>query len=52
MLYQAYSRSSSLRRILSEKQWFYVLLAALAHDIYHPGTNNALEIKMKSQLAS
>lgn len=27
-------------------------MAALAHDINHPGTTNALEIKMKSQLAS
>jgi hypothetical protein len=28
-----------------------VFLAALAHDLGHPGTTNAFEIKKKSQLA-
>jgi len=37
--------------MISEKQWFYIFLAALAHDINHPGTNNAFEIKKRSHLA-
>lgn len=37
--------------MLSEKEWFYVFIAALAHDLKHPGTTNAFEIKAKSELA-
>lgn len=51
MLHQSYARSSALRKSLTEKQWFYVFMAGLAHDISHPGTTNAFEIKRKSQWA-
>lgn len=37
--------------MLSEKTWFYVFIAALMHDMKHPGTTNAFEIKSKSQFA-
>lgn len=50
-MYQTYNRSETLRRCLTEKQWFYAFIAALAHDLNHPGTTNAFEIKKKSQLA-
>jgi hypothetical protein len=36
---------------MNEKQWFYAFIAALAHDLHHPGTTNAFEIKKKSALA-
>ena len=52
MLFQAYNRSPSLRKAISEKQWLFVFLAALAHDLNHPGTCNSLEVKMKSHLAA
>ena len=35
----------------SEEQIFYAILAGLAHDLNHPGTNNAFEIKTKSAKA-
>lgn len=37
--------------MLTEKEWFFVMIAALAHDLKHPGTNNAFENKRKSQVA-
>lgn len=40
MLYQSYSKSGRLQRMLTQKQWFYVFIAALMHDISHPSTNN------------
>ena len=30
---------------------FFSLLSGAAHDMDHPGTNNAFEVKMKSKLA-
>ncbi len=37
--------------MLSEKEWFYVFIAALMHDLNHPGTTNAFEVKKQSQYA-
>ena len=37
--------------MISEKQWFYVFIAALMHDLKHPGTTNAFEVKCRSQYA-
>ena len=37
--------------MLTEKEWFYVMVAALAHDLDHPETNNAFENKRKSKVA-
>ena len=51
LLYQAYNRCNKLKNLLNEKQWFYVFIAALMHDLKHPGTTNAFEVKSKSQYA-
>jgi hypothetical protein len=37
--------------MVSQRQWFYIFIAALIHDLDHPGTNNSFEVKRKSQLA-
>ena len=37
--------------MINEKEWFYVMVAALMHDLKHPGTVNAFEVKSKSQMA-
>ena len=37
--------------MLNEKQWFYVFIAALMHDMKHPGTTNAFQVKSRSQYA-
>lgn len=51
MLFQLYNRSGKLRQCMNETQWFYTFIAALAHDLSHPGTNNSLEVRMKTPLA-
>ena len=51
MLFQAQNRCGTLKNMLTEKQWFYVMIAALMHDLKHPGTANAFEVKSKSPLA-
>ncbi len=51
LLFQSYSKSGRLQRMLTQKQWFYVFIAALMHDISHPGTSNAFEMKLGSKLA-
>ena len=40
-MHQCCNRSPKLNNLLSEKDWFYVMIAALAHDLKHPGTTNA-----------
>ena len=42
---------SEFSELFSKEEKFFALLAALAHDIAHPGTNNDFEIKRKSNLA-
>lgn len=37
--------------LLSDVQLFAALFAAMVHDFYHPGTNNAHEIKVSSAKA-
>lgn len=36
---------------MSDNDIFFSLLSGAAHDMDHPGTNNAFEVKMKSKLA-
>lgn len=38
--------------LLPPREVFTVLLTALCHDVNHPGTNNAFQIKSKSPLAT
>ena len=35
--------------MFSKKEKGFVLLAAIAHDINHPGTNNSFELKRKTE---
>lgn len=35
----------------TDEERFYALVAGLAHDMNHPGTNNAYEVKTKSTRA-
>jgi hypothetical protein len=37
--------------MLSQRQWFFIFIAALIHDLNHPGTTNAFEVKQRSQIA-
>ena len=36
---------------MTDNDIFFSLLSGAAHDMDHPGTNNAFEVKMKSKLA-
>jgi hypothetical protein len=36
---------------MTENDIFFSLLSGAAHDMDHPGTNNAFEMKNKSKLA-
>lgn len=40
-----------LQRALPREHRFALMLAALVHDVEHPGTNNAWEVQMGSELA-
>ena len=42
---------SDFSDLFSNQEKFFALLAALAHDISHPGTNNDFEVKKKTNLA-
>ena len=41
MLYQVFHYHLDLNNIFSTEEKFYAILAGLAHDMSHPGTNNA-----------
>lgn len=41
MLFQCFEYNSHLLQFYNEEERFYAILAGLAHDLNHPGTNNA-----------
>jgi hypothetical protein len=51
MLYQCFQYHKELTSVYNEEERFYAILAGLAHDLNHPGTNNAFEVKTKSSRA-
>jgi hypothetical protein len=51
MLYQCFEYHKELTSLYSSEEQFYAILAGLAHDLNHPGTNNAFEVKTKSARA-
>ncbi len=51
MLYQCFEYQKDLQKFDNEEERFWAILAGLAHDLNHPGTNNAYEIKTKSARA-
>lgn len=51
MFYQLTKIEPKFKKICTNEELGYVLVAALAHDLNHPGTNNGYETKIKSELA-
>lgn len=48
MLYHLLKMDSAFRMLYSKEELTFVLIAALAHDLNHQGTNNAFEVKNNS----
>ena len=51
MLFQCFEYHSQLDKLYTSEEKYWALIAGLAHDMNHPGTNNAFEIKTKSARA-
>lgn len=52
MLYQLTKLDKQFRQMYTTEEIGYCLIAALSHDMGHPGTNNGYETKMKTKLAA
>lgn len=51
MFYHMTKMDRKFRTLFSKEEVGFILLAGLAHDGNHPGTNNNYEIKTNSELA-
>lgn len=51
MLYQLFKLDKNFKEMFSIEEIGYTLIAAIGHDLNHPGTNNAYEVKLGSSLA-
>ena len=49
LLYNCLQMDQKFAGLFSKKEKGFVLLAAVAHDINHPGTNNSFELKRKTE---
>lgn len=48
MLYHLVKLDTNFKSLFTFEEIGYSLIAALAHDLGHFGTNNALEVKMQT----
>lgn len=51
MLYKCFKADPKLGAVYSDEDLTYYMIAGMAHDINHKGTNNSYEEKMKTELA-
>lgn len=51
MSYQAINLSAEIKSYLDSTEIFFLLIAALAHDLNHKGKNNAYHVKKRTDLA-
>lgn len=51
LVYQCFNREHTLKHIVTDEEYFYILAAGLCHDLNHNGSTNSFEVRTKSQLA-